>query len=162
MLEASRQQGLEGVVAKRLDSRYEPGRRSGAWIKIKHRRSAELVVGGWMPGEGGRSGRIGSLLVGFHVEEGGDLHYAGRVGSGLTEAELDRLAARLRELRRRSSPFAGRQPPRQARFAEPQLVVRVEFAEWTRTRTLRAPVYGGLVEAADPREVTWATVEDGW
>jgi bifunctional non-homologous end joining protein LigD len=157
MLEASRAQGLEGVVAKRLDSRYEPGRRSGAWIKIKHRRHAELVVGGWMPGEGGRRGRIGSLLVGFHDEDGA-LRYAGRVGSGLRETDLDDLAARLEPLRRRSSPFEGRQPGRQARFAEPNLVVRVEFAEWTRSRTLRAPVFAGLVEDTDPAEVTWDTV----
>ena len=159
MVEASRAQGLEGVVAKRLDSRYEPGRRSGAWIKIKHRRRAEFVVGGWMPGEGGRRGRIGSLLAGYHDEDGA-LRYAGRVGSGLREDDLERLAALLEPLQRRTSPFEGRQPGRQARFAEPKLVVRVEFAEWTHSRTLRAPVYAGLVENADPDRVTWETVQD--
>ncbi len=158
MVRASREQGLEGVVAKRLDSGYEPGRRSGAWIKIKHRRRADLVVGGWMPGEGGRRGRIGSLLTGFHDEDGA-LRYAGRVGSGLREDDLDRLAELLEPLKRRSSPFAGRQPGRGARFAEPRLVVGVEYAEWTRSRTLRAPVFAGLVEGADPDAVTWESVE---
>jgi bifunctional non-homologous end joining protein LigD len=158
MVRASREQGLEGVVAKRLDSSYEPGRRTGAWIKIKHRRRAKLVVGGWMPGEGGRRGRIGSLLTGFHDDEDGTLRYAGRVGSGLREEHLDRLAELLQPLRRRSSPFHGRQPARGAVFAEPQLVVQVEFAEWTHSRTLRAPVFVGLLEGADPAEVTWDTV----
>src|SRR4030088_2497739 len=102
---ASREQGLEGVVAKRLDSPYEPGRRTGAWIKIKHRRTAKLVVGGWMPGDGGRRGRLGPLLTGFHDDEDGPLRYSGRVGSGLREEHLDRLTELLEPLRRDSSPF---------------------------------------------------------
>jgi bifunctional non-homologous end joining protein LigD len=158
MLRASGVQGLEGVVAKRLDSPYEPGRRPGSWIKIKNRRRAKLVVGGWMPGEGGRRGRIGSLLTGFHDDEDGTLRYAGRVGSGLREEHLDRLTSLLEPLRRTSSPFHGRQPPRNAVFTEPQLVVQVEFAEWTNSRTLRAPVFIALLEEADPEEVTWDTV----
>jgi len=158
MVRASREQGLEGVVAKRLDSPYEPGRRTGAWIKIKHRRTAKLVVGGWMPGDGGRRGRIGSLLTGFYDDEDGTLRYSGRVGSGLREEHLDRLTELLDPLRRDSSPFDGRQPPRSAVFAEPQLVVQVEFAEWTHSRTLRAPVFVALLEGADPAEVTWDTV----
>jgi bifunctional non-homologous end joining protein LigD len=158
MVEASRAQGLEGVIAKRLDSVYEPGRRSGAWLKIKHRRRARLVVGGWMPGEGGRRGSIGSLLVGYYEPASPDsgsprLRYAGRVGSGLTDSDLRRLSSLLARLRREDSPFEGRQPPRIAIFVEPRLVVEVEFAEWTRTRTLRAPTFCGLVEDADPRAV---------
>jgi bifunctional non-homologous end joining protein LigD len=158
MVRASRDQGLEGVVAKRLDSPYEPGRRTGAWIKIKHRRTAKLVVGGWMPGEGGRRGRIGSLLTGFHDDEDGTLRYSGRVGSGLREEHLDRLTELLDPLGRDSSPFHGRQPPRGAVFTQAQLVVQVRYAEWTHSRTLRAPVFVGLLEEADPAEVTWDTV----
>ena len=158
MVRASRDQGLEGVVAKRLDSPYEPGRRTGAWIKIKHRRTAKLVVGGWMPGEGGRRGRIGSLLTGFHDDEDGTLRYSGRVGSGLREEHLDRLTELLDPLGRDSSPFHGRQPPRGAVFTEAQLVVQVKYAEWTHSRTLRAPVFVGVLEEADPAEVTWDTV----
>jgi bifunctional non-homologous end joining protein LigD len=153
MVEASRAQGLEGVIAKRLDSVYEPGRRSGAWLKIKHRRRVRLVVGGWMPGEGGRRGSIGSLLAGYYEPGSTRLRYAGRVGSGLTDSDLRRLSSRLEPLRRDDSPFEGRQPPRTAIFVEPTLVVEVEFAEWTRTRTLRAPTFRGLVEDADPQEI---------
>jgi bifunctional non-homologous end joining protein LigD len=158
MVEASAAQGLEGVIAKRLDSVYEPGRRSGAWLKIKHRQRARLVVGGWMPGEGGRRGSIGSLLVGYYEPAQPDadsprLRYAGRVGSGLTDSDLRHLSSLLEPLRRGGSPFEGRQPPRTAIFVEPRLVVEVEFAEWTRTRTLRAPTFRGLVEDADPQEV---------
>ena len=101
MVEASRAQGLEGVIAKRLDSVYEPGRRSGAWLKIKHRRRARLVVGGWMPGEGGRRGSIGSLLAGYYEPGSTRLRYAGRVGSGLTDSDLRRLSSLLEPLRRR-------------------------------------------------------------
>ena len=162
LVKASRAQGLEGVVAKRLDSPYEPGWRSGAWIKVKNRRHQEVVVGGWMPGEGARRGRVGALLAGVYdvgaaeAEAQGrrqSLTYVGRVGSGYSEADLARLAALLEPLAREESPFAGRQPPRGARLVEPCLVAVVEFAEWTRTRTLRAPVFRGLRDDMDPREV---------
>src|SRR5437588_2139909 len=103
LLEATGAQGIEGVVAKRLDSRYEPGRRSGAWLKIKHTRRQELVIAGWLPGEGRRAERIGALLLGHHRD--GQLVYAGRVGTGFTEATLERLSGRLAPLRRKSSPF---------------------------------------------------------
>src|SRR5439155_15223666 len=83
---ASAEQGLEGVVAKRLDSRYEPGRRSGAWVKVKNKRRQELVIGGWMPGEGKRESSIGALLVGYHDPDGG-LCFGGRVGSGFKERD---------------------------------------------------------------------------
>src|SRR5581483_9647134 len=83
LLAATREQGLEGILAKRLDSRYESGRRTGAWLKIKHTRRQELVIGGWVPGEGRRAERIGALLMGYY--EGGRFRYAGRVGTGFTE-----------------------------------------------------------------------------
>jgi bifunctional non-homologous end joining protein LigD len=152
MVEASREQGLEGVVAKRLDSRYEPGRRSSAWLKVKNRPSQEVVVGGWLPGHGRREERVGSLAVGYY--DAGELRYAGQVGSGFKEDDLKRLAGLLEPLRRDTSPFEGtRQPPKGTILVEPRLVVEVEFAEWTRSRTLRAPVFKGLRDDKDPQDV---------
>jgi bifunctional non-homologous end joining protein LigD len=153
LLEASRAQGLEGVLAKRLDSPYTPGRRTGAWVKVKNVRNTDVVIGGWLPGEGNRAGRIGALLVGYF--EDGALRYAGRVGTGFTVAELDRLQRLLEPLERDTSPFAGRQPPRGARFVEPKLVASVDYGEWTRSRTLRHPVYKGLRDDVDPRDVVF-------
>ena len=106
LLEATREQGLEGIVAKRLDSRYEPGRRAGTWIKIKNTLRQELVIGGWLPGEGRRSKRIGALLMGYF--RGGEFVYAGRVGTGFTERTLDDLRARLEPLRREQLAVHGR------------------------------------------------------
>jgi bifunctional non-homologous end joining protein LigD len=144
LLEATREQGLEGVIAKRLDSRYTPGRRSEGWLKIKHSGRQELVIGGWTEGKGSRSHRIGALHLG--VYEQGMLRYAGRVGTGFDEQELERLAGLLGALARADSPFAGRQPPRGAHFVEPRLVCEVEFSEWTRAGMLRQPSYKGLRE----------------
>jgi bifunctional non-homologous end joining protein LigD len=152
LLELTRDRGLEGLVAKRLDSSYQPGRRSRAWIKVKNVRTTELVVAGWMPGQGGRSGRIGALLVGYHDDEG-ELHYAGRVGTGFTDHTLDDLDRLLAGLERPTSPFSGRQPPKEARFVEPELVAQVEFNEWTKAGTLRAPSFKGLRDDVDPAEV---------
>jgi bifunctional non-homologous end joining protein LigD len=151
MLEASRARGLEGIIAKRLDSTYTPGRRPGAWVKVKNVRTTEVVIGGWLEGEGRRGGRLGALVVGYH--EDGELRYAGRVGTGFDEAELDRLAGILAPLARPDSPFSGRQPPRETHFAEPQLVAAVAYGEWTRTRTLRHPVYKGLRDDVPPEGV---------
>src|SRR3954447_57666 len=151
LLAASRAQGLEGIVAKRLDCPYTPGRRSSGWIKVKNVHRASLVVGGWLPGEGGRTGRLGALCVGFY--EDGELRYAGRVGTGFTESELLRLGRVLEPLARDRSPFTGRQPPKQARFVEPQLVAEIEFVEWTATRTLRAPSYKGIRDDVDPADI---------
>jgi bifunctional non-homologous end joining protein LigD len=144
--EASVQSGLEGVVAKRLDSSYEPGRRSSSWIKVKNVRREDVVVGGWLPGEGRRRERIGALLIG--VEADGKLRYAGRVGTGFTDAELTRLGKTLDE--RATSPFDpdGPQPPRGAVFVEPDRVAEVEFTEWTADGMLRHPSYKGLREEA--------------
>ncbi len=165
LLQWTREQGLEGVVAKRLGSRYEPGRRSGTWIKVKNTRRQELVIGGWLPGEGRRAERIGALLMGVH-ENGGGLRYAGRVGTGFTERTLDELAARMKPLRRTTSPFepGGPKLPRNTEFVEPQLVAEVEFTEWTEDGVMRAPSYKGLrddkaaadvVRRARPRLAGW-------
>ncbi|HUR85164.1 MAG TPA: DNA ligase D [Solirubrobacteraceae bacterium] len=143
VLEASLASGLEGIMAKRLDSPYEPGRRSSCWVKVKNVRREDVVVGGWLPGEGRRRDRIGALLVG--VEEDGRLRYSGRVGTGFTERELDRLRGELTE--REDSPFtAGPKPPRSAVFVEPNRVAEVEFTEWTGDGMLRHPSYKGLRE----------------
>ncbi|HTU86614.1 MAG TPA: DNA ligase D [Solirubrobacteraceae bacterium] len=143
LLEATAKQGLEGVVAKRLDSRYEPGRRGGNWLKIKNTLRQELVIGGWIPGEGRRTARIGALLMGYY--EDGKLRYAGRVGTGFTEKTLDDLRRRLEPLRRETNPFdVSPKLPREAVFVEPHLVAEIEFREWTAERVMRAPSFKGL------------------
>jgi bifunctional non-homologous end joining protein LigD len=151
LLEASRAQGLEGIVAKRRDCPYTPGRRSPGWVKVKNVRRAEAVVGGWLPGEGNRTGRLGALLIGCWEDDG--LHYAGRVGTGFTGAELDRLAGLLEPLARADSPFKESKLPRVAQFVEPRLVCSVEYTEWTQARTLRHPSYKGLRDDIDPEDV---------
>jgi bifunctional non-homologous end joining protein LigD len=157
LLELTRERGLEGLVAKRLDSRYLPGRRTRAWMKVKNLMGQELVIGGWLPGQGRRTGTLGALLVGYNEEEDGErqLKYAGRVGTGFSDAELDRLSGELDPLRTRQSPFTGRQPPRDAVFVQPKLVAEVAFREWTAARTLRAPVYKGLLPDKRPEEVAF-------
>jgi bifunctional non-homologous end joining protein LigD len=155
-LEASRTLGLEGVMAKRLDSAYQPGKRSDAWLKIKNHQGQELVIGGWLPGAGVREGRIGALLVGYY--DGPKLVFAGKVGTGFTEKMLERLQSLLRPLRRDSSPFeAGLPPPKGAIFVEPRLVGEFEFSEWTRAGHLRQPSFKGLREDKDPRSITRET-----
>jgi bifunctional non-homologous end joining protein LigD len=144
VLAASAEQGLEGIVAKRLDSTYDPGRRSPAWIKVKNSHRQEFVIGGWIPEQGRASERIGSLLIGVH--DGPALLRAGRVGTGFTHAEAERLARLLAPLRSPTSPFATGGPaiPRGAIFTRPELVAEVEFSEWTAAGSLRHPSYKGL------------------
>ena len=142
LLAATRQMGVEGVVAKRLGSPYEPGRRSSGWIKVKNVHTQDVVIGGWTPGEGGRRSSLGALAVG--VMQDGELRYAGKVGTGFTESTLKTLQLELEPLRHDTSPFSGRQPPKGTVFVEPRLVAEVEFREWTRTGTLRAPSFKGL------------------
>jgi bifunctional non-homologous end joining protein LigD len=153
VLTATSEQGLEGVVAKRVDSPYRPGARSTGWVKIKNVGRQELVIGGWLAGEGKRRDRIGALLLGVYDPDG-SFRYAGRVGTGFSEAELDRLAKLLAPLRREDSPFtAGEQPPSGAVFCEPKLVAEIEFTEWTARGILRHPSYKGLRDDKAATEV---------
>lgn len=164
LLEAARRQGLEGVVAKRLGSPYRPGTRSRDWLKLRLKRRQDFVIGGWMRGDGGRSGRVGSLLLGVwdatpeQAERRGQpqrLVYAGGVGSGLSERTIDRLGELLTPIERNASPFQlGIGPKRpDPVFCDPRYVCAVEFSEWTREDTLRQPAFKGLRDDVDPRGV---------
>lgn len=151
LLEASRAQGLEGVVAKRMNCPYVSGRRSQGWVKVKNVRSAEVVVGGWTFGDGGRAGRLGALVIGFY--EDGELRYAGRVGSGFGDAELKRVQELLEPLARESSPFSGPQPDKGTMFVDPVLVASVNYGDMTRDGTLRHPAYKGMRDDIAPEDV---------
>jgi bifunctional non-homologous end joining protein LigD len=143
VFEATKETGLEGVVAKRVTSLYEPGKRSRNWLKVKHTKSQELVIGGWATGEGRRAGRIGALLMGYY-DDSGALHYAGNVGTGFTERMLDELATTFAPLVRPDPPFVD--PPRlpNVTWLEPELIAEVAFTEWTREGTMRHPSFKGL------------------
>ncbi|HEV3093103.1 MAG TPA: non-homologous end-joining DNA ligase [Solirubrobacteraceae bacterium] len=205
-LAATREQGLEGIVAKRLDSRYAPGGRDAGWLKVKHANRQEFVIGGYTTGKGARAATIGALHLGVHAaggqdeeaggqgeaggnsqggasseaggsggsdardggdarddgggsdwrgasDEGGALRYAGKVGTGFDDAELERLVGLLKELKQEQSPFVGPQPPSGAHFVEPKLVCEVAFGSWTKDGILRHSVYKGLREDKDAAEV---------
>jgi bifunctional non-homologous end joining protein LigD len=151
MLAASKELGLEGIVAKRSSSRYEVGTRSRQWLKVKHRKRQELVVGGWVEGKGSRHGTIGALLVGFFDDDG--LHFAGRVGSGFSDRDLALWTRLLTDRTAGSSPFVGGSIPSDAHFVVPELVVEVAFTEWTGDGRLRHPVMLGRREDVDARTV---------
>jgi bifunctional non-homologous end joining protein LigD len=154
LLSASKEQGLEGIVAKRLDSPYRPGRRSPDWRKIKNIRTQEVIVGGWRPGNGRRSGTIGSLLMGVPDDHG--LQYVGSVGTGFSEVTLADLLARLQRLSRASSPFASELPradSRDAHWVRPSLVGEVTYTERTPDGRLRHPSWRGLRPDKSPSEV---------
>jgi bifunctional non-homologous end joining protein LigD len=150
----SREHGMEGLVAKRLDSRYVPGARTDNWRKIKNKRRQEAVVAGYKPGKGNRTGQVGSLIIGVNDDSG--LIYAGHVGTGFTADTLRMLGEALRPLLRADPPFAGPVPPEYARTAvwvEPRLVIDVTFDSWTREGRMRLPVYKGLRDDIDPDDV---------
>jgi bifunctional non-homologous end joining protein LigD len=149
----SKDQQLEGVVAKRLTSVYTPGRRSPDWIKIKNIRTQEVIVGGWRPGTGRRSESLGSLLVGLPTETG--LTYVGRVGTGFSDAILADLTARLKRMARATSPFVDvpRVDARDAHWVTPRLVGEVAFSEWTSDSRLRHPTWRGLRDDKMPTDV---------
>lgn len=150
LLATTRAQGLEGVLAKRRSSHYYPGRRSAEWVKAKHVRRTSAVVGGWRPGEGGRTGQIGSLLLGIPAPDG--LVYAGKVGTGFTGYTLAVLQDLLAPLARPTAPFLD--PPHlPAHWVEPVVVVDVDYTQWTADGRLRHPTYRGVREDIAPEEV---------
>jgi bifunctional non-homologous end joining protein LigD len=150
---ASLKLGLEGVVAKKRDSTYSSGRRSQAWIKVKHHRTQEVVIGGWRPGSGRRADTVGSLLMGIPGTYG--LRYVGRVGTGFADADLAALAESVRRLTRKTSPFEDvpRDVARDAHWISPALVGEVEFAEWTSAEILRQPSWRGWRPDKRPSDV---------
>lgn len=146
---------LEGIVAKRLDSIYEPGRRSDRWLKIVNRRSMRAVVGGYSPGTGWREQTFGSLALGLW--SGDRLRYIGNVGSGFTDADVRAIAEALNQMELDEDPFHPTATmPAGTVYVTPSLVAHVEYATWTDDGHLRAPVFKGF-GAEDHREVTWVT-----
>jgi len=153
-VEHSREHGWEGVVAKKRDSSYQPGRRSTAWIKDKHWNTQEVVIGGWRAGEGGRTSGIGALLMG--IPSGRGLQFAGRVGTGFTERELAKLKKTLAPLYTDQSPFDAKLPAADGKgvtFVEPVLVGEVRYSEWTPDNRLRQASWRGLRPDKKPSEV---------
>jgi bifunctional non-homologous end joining protein LigD len=156
LLAAAKQQRLEGVMAKRADSRYAVGRRTRDWLKIKTHGRQEFIVAGYTKGQGRRAGTLGSLVLA--VNKGGELEYVGNVGTGFSGDEIERLLKKLRPLERETPPF--RVVPKMPKvrkgdvtWLEPKLVVEVEFGEFTHDGRLRAPVYVGVREDKSPDDV---------
>ncbi len=147
---AIKAQGLEGLMAKRRDSRYEPGRRSREWLKLKARKEQELVIGGWEPGLGSHA-ELGAVLVG--VYQGGELRYAGEVGSGMDTRTRAGLLKRMRAAELPGPPFANPPRLRNVHWTEPSIVIRAEFTDWTSDDLVRQSTYKGLDPTKDPRDV---------
>ncbi|RAY13519.1 DNA polymerase LigD [Actinomadura craniellae] len=154
LVDFTREQRLEGVVAKRLDSAYLPGRRVDFWRKVKNFLTQEVVICGWKPGRGRREGGVGSLLLGVH--EKGALDFVGEVGTGFTDQALTELYELLWPLRRLTSPYDEELPAeyaKDAQWVDPRLVGEVAYRTWTPDDRLRAPSWRGLRDDKDPLEV---------
>ena len=156
LFEAAEKQGFEGVIAKRADSHYLPGKRTRDWLKIKTEHRQEFVIAGYTKGQGRRANTLGSLILA--VNRGGDLVYVGNCGTGFTDAEIKKLLMKLKPLERKDPPF--RVVPKMPKvrkgdvvWVEPKLVCEVRFAEWTHDGHLRAPSYQGLREDKSAAEV---------
>lgn len=164
LLAMTRKHGFEGLIGKRVNSQYEAGKRSGAWIKLKVVAQQEFVIGGYTPPNGSRQ-HFGALLVGVH--EKGKLRYAGKVGTGFDTALLKSLHQQFKKLERKTCPFADLPEERTGRYGQgitasvmkrchwlkPELVAELKFAEWTRDHRLRQPVFLGLREDKPAKKV---------
>jgi bifunctional non-homologous end joining protein LigD len=150
LLEAVRQQGLEGIIAKQPGSLYEPDRRSGTWLKCKVHGEQEFVIGGFTPPKNSRP-YFGAILVGYY--RGGDFVFSGKVGSGFDHARLASLHAEFMKRKLGAPAFVN--PPREkgVTWIKPELVAQVRFAEWTHDGVLRQPVFLGLRKDKPAREV---------
>lgn len=159
LLEAARSNGLEGVIAKALESTYEPGRRTPAWIKVPLNQTQEVIVVGWKAGGGRRAGMIGSLLLAAYGETG-KLEFIGHVGTGFTDSALRALAEKVAPLKRATSPVDGAEVPREharnANWLKPSLVGEVEFRNWTPEGRLRHASWRGLRSDKTPADVTFS------
>ena len=155
---ASKELGLEGVMAKRRSSTYAPGRRSKNWLKLKNQLTQEVVVVGWRPGQGNRQNKVGSLLVA--IPDGVDLRYIGRVGSGLSEKDLALIGPRLKKMSRKTPPLddVPSADASDAQWVRPALVGEVTFSERTGSGKLRHPVWRGLRPDKKPSDVVVETV----
>jgi bifunctional non-homologous end joining protein LigD len=156
LLSAAKEQELEGIIAKRTESIYQPGKRTRDWLKVKTHGRQEFIIAGYTRGQGRRSGRLGSLILA--VKRGDELSYVGNCGTGFTDEEIDKLMRRLRPLERSTPPFA--EVPKMPKvkkgdvvWVSPKLVCEVEFSEWTHDGRLRAPSYQGLREDKTADEV---------
>ncbi len=150
------ERGWEGIIAKDESSSYEPGRRSGAWLKVKVRKESEFVIGGFTPPEGSRA-EFGSLILGMF--DGDALRYVGRVGTGSSGETLRQLAAKLRPLITARSPFDTPPKVKDPTWVRPSLVAQIAFAEWTADGRLRQPAFLGLHTDKPAKEITWSSRE---
>ena len=152
LLARARRDDWEGIIAKRVDSTYQPGARSRDWLKLKVEFRQEFVVGGYTEPRNTRE-HLGAILLGYF--DGDDLVYVGHTGGGFTRESLAAMAKRLARLERKSSPFST--PVRtneKAHWVRPEVVVEVKFNEWTADSRLRQPIFLGVRDDKDPREVT--------
>jgi len=152
MLQAARENALEGIVAKELDSPYQPGRRSDCWLKVKIIQRQELVIGGWIPEQGGRKDHVGALLTGYY-DNAGKLRYAGSVGTGFTARTHADLVKRFAQHARATQPFADKLPKKGMLWLDPVLVAEVEYRRWPQGGLLQQGAFKGLRSDKKAREV---------
>ncbi len=156
MFKAALENDLEGILAKMIDSSYRPGARSKAWLKIKGVNRQEFVIGGWIPEKGNVERGVGALLVGYHDKDG-RLLFAGKVGTGFSDADRTELRDRFDSITRDKSPFKSTVRNRNVIFVDPVSVAEIEFREWTPDGRLRHPAFKGLREDKKPGDIVKET-----